>query len=76
MGLISRKLWRFLFLTGFTSLNPSANEFVFGDFKIHHKDWLTYSGGGGGGTYRLLNLVKMVKFPIQIPYCDFQSPAL
>ena len=73
MGLISRKLWRFLFLTGFTSLNPSANEFVFGDFKIHHKDWLTYSGGG---TYRLLNLVKMVKFPIQIPYCDFQSPAL
>ena len=75
MGLISRKLWRFLFLTGFTSLNPSANEFVFGDFKIHHKDWLTYSGGGGG-TYRLLNLVRMVKFPIRIPSCDFQSPAL
>ena len=26
-------------------INPSANVFVFGDFNIHHKDWLTYSGG-------------------------------
>ena len=28
------------------SINPSTNVFVFGeDFNIHHKDWLTYSGG-------------------------------
>ena len=27
------------------SINPSANVFVVGDFNIHHKDWLTYSGG-------------------------------
>ena len=27
------------------SINPSANVFVFGDFHVHHKDWLTYSGG-------------------------------
>ena len=27
------------------SMNPSANVFVFGDLKVHHKDWLTYSGG-------------------------------
>ena len=26
-------------------INPSANVFVFGDFNLHHKDWLTYSGG-------------------------------
>ena len=26
------------------SINPSANVFVFGDFRVHHKDWLTYSG--------------------------------
>ena len=26
-------------------INPSANAFVFGDFNVHHKDWLTYSGG-------------------------------
>ena len=27
------------------SINPSANVFVLRDFNIHHKDWLTYSGG-------------------------------
>ena len=27
------------------SINPSANIFIFGDFNIHHKDWLTYFGG-------------------------------
>ena len=26
------------------SINPSANVFVFGDFNVRHKDWLTYSG--------------------------------
>ena len=26
-------------------INPSANVFVFGDFNVHNKDWLTYSGG-------------------------------
>ena len=26
-------------------INPSANVFVFGDFNILDKDWLTYSGG-------------------------------
>ena len=27
------------------SINPSVNVFVFVDFNVHHKDWLTYSGG-------------------------------
>ena len=26
-------------------INPYTNVFVFGDFNVHHKDWLTYSGG-------------------------------
>ena len=26
-------------------INPSPNVFVFGDFNVHHKDWLTYCGG-------------------------------
>ena len=26
------------------SINPSA-AFVFGEFNVHHKDWLTYSDG-------------------------------
>ena len=35
------------------SINSSANVFVFDDFHVHHKDWLTYSGG----TDRLVNSV-------------------
>ena len=38
------------------SINPSANVFVFADFNVHHKDWLTYSGGtdrSGGLCYNL-----------------------
>ena len=27
------------------SINTSANVFVFGDYNIHHKDWLANSGG-------------------------------
>ena len=27
------------------SINPSAKVFVLGDINVHHKDWLTYSGG-------------------------------
>ena len=27
------------------SINTSPNVFGFGDFDVHHKDWLTYSGG-------------------------------
>ena len=27
------------------SINPSANVLVFGNFNVHHKDWLNYSGG-------------------------------
>ena len=26
-------------------INLFANAFVFEDFTVHHKDWLTYSGG-------------------------------
>ena len=27
------------------SINPSVNMFVFGEFNVHHKDWLNYSDG-------------------------------
>ena len=26
-------------------INPSANVFVFEDFNVDHKDWITYSSG-------------------------------
>ena len=64
------------------SINPSANVFIFGDFNIHHKDWLTYSGGtdrSGELYYNFSltnNLSLMVNFPTQIPDCDSHSPAL
>ena len=62
------------------SINPSAKVFVFGDFNIHHKDWVTYSGGTdrpGELCYNFSNdLTQMVNFPARIPDCDSHSPAL
>ena len=60
------------------SINPSANVFVFGDFNIHHKDWLTYSGGTDRpGDFSISNdLTQIVNFPTQIHNCDSHSPAL
>ena len=64
------------------SINPSATAFVFGDFNVHHKDWLTYFGG----THRpgelchnfsiSNNLTQMANFPTWIADCDSHSPAL
>ena len=64
------------------SINPSANVFVFGDFNIHHKDWLTYSGGTdrpGELCYNFSisnDLTQIVNFPTRIPDCDSHSLAL
>ena len=52
------------------SINPSANVLVFGDINVHHKDWVTYSGGISN------NLTQIVNFPTRIPDCDSHSPAL
>ena len=63
------------------SINPSANMFVFGDFNVHHKGWLTYSGGTDRPDELCYNfsisndLIQIVNFPTRIPDCDFHSPA-
>ena len=63
----------------FLSINPSANVFVFGDFNVHHKDWLTYSGGTdrpGELCYNFSisnDLTQIVNFPNQIPDCGCES---
>ena len=50
-------------------INLSVNVFVFGDFNIHHKDWLTYSGGTGRSgelcySFSISNdLTQIVNFP-------------
>ena len=64
------------------SINPSANVFVFGDFNVHHKDWLIYSGGTnrpGEFCYNFCisnDLTQMVNFLKRIPDCDSHCPAL
>ena len=64
------------------SINPSANVFVFGDFNVHHKDWLNYSSGTdrpGELCYNFStsnDLTLIDNFPTRIPDCDSHSPAL
>ena len=47
------------------SINPRANVFVFGDFNVNHKDWLTFSGGSDrpGELY-------YISFYLKRPYSD------
>ena len=62
-------------------INPSANVFTFGDCNIHHKDWLTYSGGTDRSGELCYNcsisndLGQIVDFPTRIPDCDCHSHA-
>ena len=62
-------------------MNASA-VFVFEDFNIHHKDWLTYFGGTdrtGELCYKFYisnDFIQMANFPTWIPDCDSHSPAL
>ena len=61
------------------SINPSASLFVFGDFSIHYKDWLTYFSGTdrpGELFYNFSitsNVTQMFKFPTWVPDLDFHS---
>ena len=63
-------------------INPSANVFVFGEFHVHHKDWLTYSGGTdrpGELCYNFSisnDFTTMINFPTRIPDCGSQIPVL
>ena len=51
------------------SINPSANVFLFGDFSVYHKDWLTCSGGIDRSVELCYNfsisndITQMVNFP-------------
>ena len=45
----------------FLSIKPYANVFVFGDFNIHHRDWL---------SYELINLVNSVIIFLKWSYSD------
>ena len=64
------------------SINPPANVFVFGDFNVHHKDWLTYSGGTDRPgelcyNFSITNeITQIVNFLTRIPDCASHSPAI
>ena len=64
------------------SINLSAVFLSLETFNIHHKDWLTYSGGTDqpgklGYNFSFSNdLTQMVNVPTRIPVCDSHSPAL
>ena len=64
------------------SIKPSANVFVFGEFNVHHKDWLFYSGGTDRPGQLCYNfsisndLTQMVNVPMWISDCDSHNPAL
>ena len=64
------------------SINHSANVFVFTDFHIHHKDWLTYSAGtdsAGHFCHNIsfsYNISQFANFPTWILECDSNNVAL
>ena len=57
------------------SQSTQINVFVFGDFNIHHYDWLTYSGRADRPGELCHNL-SISNDLTQIPDCDCHSPAL
>ena len=74
-----------LFHLTYTRFSQSTNLLMclsLVDFNIHHKLWLTYSGGTDGPGELCYNFsisndfTQMVNFPTQIPDCDSHSPAL
>ena len=58
------------------SVKPSANVFVFGDFNVHYKNWLTYSYGTDRPGEIFYNtsisndLTQMLSFPTHISSSD------
>ena len=74
-GVISSNINRVL------SINSSPKVFFFGDFNLHHKDWLNYSGGIDRPDEYFHNfcvsndLTRIVNFCTLILECDSHSLA-
>ena len=64
----------------FLLVNPSANVMVFGDFNVHHEDWLIYFGGTHRSgelccNFSILNVITQIFiFASGMPDCDSHSP--
>ena len=44
------------------SISPSANAFVFGDFNVHQKNWITCSGGTDRPVIIFLSQMTLVRW--------------
>ena len=64
------------------SLHPNADILVFGDFNVHHQEWLVYSNGidfSGAEAYNFSisqSLTQIVDFPTRFPDRDDHNPHL
>ena len=64
------------------SKHPTVNVFVFGDFNVHHVEWLKHSRGTDQpgeysfNFYITHDLTQSVDFSTRIPVCDTHRPAL
>ena len=64
-----------------TGCQDGLDKSLFGDFNVHHKDWLTSFGGierPGELCYNISisnDLTQIVNFVTRIPDCDFQGLA-
>ena len=65
-----------------TGILASKSLWIHVDFKVHHKDWLTNSGGTDRHGELCYNfsisngITQIVDFPTWIRDCDSHSPAL
>jgi len=62
--------------------HPSANIFIFGDFNIHHSEWLPFSGPTSEAAINTFNfaisqsLTQLVDFPTRFPDRSDHNPSL
>ena len=64
------------------SLHPNADILVFGDFNVHHQEWLIHSNGidlSGVEAYKFSisqSWTQIVDFPTSFPDRDDHNPHL
>ena len=67
-------------VTGLKACKETPTQMFSFDFNVHHKDWLTYSGGTDRSGELCFNfsisndLTEMVNFPTRIRDCNSHSP--
>ena len=63
-------------IDGALLIRPSANVFVFGGFKAHHRNWLNSSNGTDIIFLSQMPLLRWLTFLLNYLDCDCHSPDL